>query len=210
MEYFKHYGITVHSEYRCIKNVYKKLALKYHPDKNKIDTSVIFKEIQEAYNILCKEKEKEQLNTQNDDECNYNGFNILINVSLYDIFINKYIMYENIKINVNSSCKSIIRKIDGKKYIFNFELIYDTNEYTITEGYLDKIIKIDILDLIKCNSIIFKHIDNLTYSLTPQKFSYINVNTPIILNDQNKLRVIIIPLFEKKIPQCIIDLANNY
>ena len=48
-----------------IKNSYKKLALKYHPDRNTEDTSEKFKEISDAYqNIINKKVNIRQVNPQ--------------------------------------------------------------------------------------------------------------------------------------------------
>lgn len=48
---------------RQIKHKYHILALKYHPDKNKtLDATEKFQEIQEAYNIICSEKQIKKTN----------------------------------------------------------------------------------------------------------------------------------------------------
>jgi DnaJ family protein C protein 12 len=40
-----------------ISQEYKRLALKYHPDKNKDDSSEMFKKIQEAYKVLTEARQ---------------------------------------------------------------------------------------------------------------------------------------------------------
>ena len=55
MEYFLKLGITDSSSDREIERIYRKLALKYHPDKNKSSESeAIFKEIGEAKTVLTE------------------------------------------------------------------------------------------------------------------------------------------------------------
>ena len=51
MDYYKVLGVDKNASLEEIKKVYRKLALKYHPDTNGGDDSK-FKEISEAYNVL--------------------------------------------------------------------------------------------------------------------------------------------------------------
>ena len=59
-DYYKILGITKTSSDDDIKKAYRKLALKYHPDKNKEPgAEEKFKEVAEAYEILSDPKKKE-------------------------------------------------------------------------------------------------------------------------------------------------------
>eukprot|EP00061_Rhincodon_typus_P012088 g37576.t1 len=59
-DYYKILGITKGTAEEDIKKAYRKLALKYHPDKNKSpDAEDKFKEIAEAYDVLSDPKKRE-------------------------------------------------------------------------------------------------------------------------------------------------------
>ncbi len=60
-DYYEVLGIQKHADDKEIKNTYRKLARKYHPDVNPGDTSaeVKFKEIQEAYEILSNKSKRD-------------------------------------------------------------------------------------------------------------------------------------------------------
>ncbi|KAG5683762.1 hypothetical protein PVAND_013027 [Polypedilum vanderplanki] len=63
--YYKILGIDILSTLFDIKRAYKKLALKYHPDKTKQkETEESFKEINEAYHVLSEGGEREKYNKQ--------------------------------------------------------------------------------------------------------------------------------------------------
>jgi molecular chaperone DnaJ len=59
-DYYQILGIPKSAEEREIKKAYKRLAMKYHPDRNQGDKTSEgkFKEIKEAYEILINEEKK--------------------------------------------------------------------------------------------------------------------------------------------------------
>src|SRR5687768_5103742 len=61
-DYYKVLGVEKTASDAEIKKAYRKLAVKYHPDKNKDDKAAEekFKEISEAYEILSNKEKKKQ------------------------------------------------------------------------------------------------------------------------------------------------------
>ena len=59
-DYYDILGVNKSSSKEDIKKAYRKLALKYHPDKNKGNkaSEEKFKEASEAYHVLSDEKRK--------------------------------------------------------------------------------------------------------------------------------------------------------
>ena len=59
-DYYKILNINKNSKEEDIKKAYRKLAIKYHPDKNKNnkESENKFKEINEAYEVLSDENKK--------------------------------------------------------------------------------------------------------------------------------------------------------
>ena len=58
-EYFQVLGISRDADQKEIKQAYRKLALRFHPDKNNAeDAEERFKEIGEAYEVLSDENKK--------------------------------------------------------------------------------------------------------------------------------------------------------
>ncbi|MPM85808.1 Chaperone protein DnaJ [bioreactor metagenome] len=56
-DYYEILGVDKKADAKTIKAAYRKLALQYHPDRNKApDAEAKFKEINEAYQVLSDEK----------------------------------------------------------------------------------------------------------------------------------------------------------
>ena len=92
--YYNILNINKDASYDDIKKAYYKLALKYHPDKNKDDNAEEkFKEISEAYEILSDENKRLSYDNNN---LNINTFS-----NANDIF-NKVFQNHNFNININN------------------------------------------------------------------------------------------------------------
>jgi len=63
-DYYEVLGVSRNAAQEEIKNAYRKLALQYHPDRNKSpEAEEKFKEISEAYAVLSDEEKRRQYNT---------------------------------------------------------------------------------------------------------------------------------------------------
>lgn len=89
MEYYQKLGVAKNATASEIKKAYRKLAVKYHPDKNKGDKQAEekFKEISEAYAVLSDAEKKQQYDTygSTDFHQRYSQEDIFRNFDLNDI-----------------------------------------------------------------------------------------------------------------------------
>ena len=109
--YYKILGINKNASDQEIKKAYKKMALKYHPDKNKSpDANEKFKEISEAYQILTTRDKIPNLNN-NFDQTNFVDAEELFNQffkssSIFSSAFNDNFfsdVFENMNININNT-----------------------------------------------------------------------------------------------------------
>ncbi|MGX7582970.1 DnaJ domain-containing protein [Candidatus Vidania fulgoroideorum] len=83
-DYYLILGVNKNSSLEEIKTSYRKLAMKYHPDRNQGDkkSEDKFKEINEAYSILSDNIKREEYDNGFDNRINNNNFDF----SSFDIF----------------------------------------------------------------------------------------------------------------------------
>lgn len=75
--YYKILGVPKTAQAKEIKRAYRKLALKWHPDKNKDDiktAEIKFKDINEAYSVLSDAKKKSDYDSGKDLQMGQGGF----------------------------------------------------------------------------------------------------------------------------------------
>jgi len=76
-DYYKILGVTQEANQTQIRKAFRKLALQYHPDKNKNseESKQKFMEIVKAYEILSDEKSRERYDSNTISDKNIQGFN---------------------------------------------------------------------------------------------------------------------------------------
>jgi len=75
-DFYEVLGIEKNATQADIKKAYRKMSMKYHPDKNKEhDSTEQFKEVQEAYDVLSDVDKKSQYDQYGHQDFNTGGFN---------------------------------------------------------------------------------------------------------------------------------------
>jgi len=76
-EYYDRLGLTSDATLESIKSAYRKLAIKYHPDKNPDNPEAVekFKQISEAYEILSDSDKRKQYDRFGKEGLNISGIN---------------------------------------------------------------------------------------------------------------------------------------
>ena len=74
-DYYDVLGVSRDSDSATIKSSYRRLAMKYHPDKNQgdLEAETKFKEISEAYEVLSNPEKKEAYDTYGHDAFSQTG-----------------------------------------------------------------------------------------------------------------------------------------
>lgn len=134
MEYYSILEIEKTATKDEIKKSYRKLAMKYHPDRNKWDkeAEAKFKEINEAYSVLSDDQKRQSYDRFGKDWANnFWGFSWWVDVDLWDIFESFFgwwfsgrsqkkqteFKWEDIEYNLNIDLKT---SIFGKKETISY------------------------------------------------------------------------------------------
>lgn len=148
MNLYEQLEININSSDDEIKKAWKKLALKYHPDKNKNSSSNKFIKIKYAYDILSNKYLKEQYDNQLKFTLKTNNYYNIFDVN-YENFLSNFI-------NSTETEKIFKLMIIKKETINNFFSL--SNICNNFDDFIKKIIDIviiidyDLKDIWLCNS----------------------------------------------------------
>ncbi|MDH3003733.1 MAG: DnaJ domain-containing protein [Candidatus Shikimatogenerans sp. JK-2022] len=160
-DYYEILGVSKTSTLNDIKKAYRKLAIKYHPDKNPNNkiAEEKFKELAEAYSVLSdtnKRKEYDQLGKDNyNNNYYYSNSNNSMNIediftNFGDIFNDEYGSFTEFNINTNNiNNKKTNKKFKGTNLRIKIKL-------TLEEIYKGVVKNIKVKRLKVANGIKFK------------------------------------------------------
>lgn len=138
MDYYDLLGISKNASQEDIKKAYKKLAMKYHPDRNnnEKDAEVKFKEINEAYSVLSDPQKKQQYDLGGysfNDNSNFNN-------NFYDQFNDIFSQF-NFGFNQRRNSQTFILNLSfweaalGCKKKVEFTVIINNKERKVSEEF---------------------------------------------------------------------------
>lgn len=110
-DYYKTLGIQKGATEEDIKKAYRKLALKYHPDKNKAaGAEEKFKEIAEAYEVLSDKKKRDVYDRYGEDGLKGSEYcQLSSRASLIKTFLFPPLCFRQIKRHIKQQHKLLIR-----------------------------------------------------------------------------------------------------
>lgn len=166
IDHYKILKVSRNASLQDIKKSYKRLALKYHPDKNK-DTSELFKQIVNAYAILSDSKQRSKydltLRTDSKRSSNtepVNGFKkentIVLNISLDDFIKQDTVTIDGISIRLPNYVTPYLELIDKK----------NNTVYTVKVNFTS--------NLFRANRFVFKYrvIDGMACTILEDNGAY--------------------------------------
>lgn len=176
-----------------IRNAYKKLILKYHPDKNiDIDTTEKFKEIHAAYELLYNEESKKKYDNLNNNE-KYDYF-----TNFKNLFNNKYptinellnLFIESFYNNDENQFKNDINDKNYESIYYNIinklpDFLADKLSYPIRKKIYSNILKpnINITGTINC-TLLDKYLNKYNIlKINRETREIININVPLLLDN---------------------------
>ncbi|MDH3004234.1 MAG: J domain-containing protein [Candidatus Shikimatogenerans sp. JK-2022] len=158
-DYYNILGVSRDATIEDIKKAYRKLAIKYHPDKNpnnKKEAEEKFKEAAEAYSVLSDNNKRKQYDKYGNTS-SYNTDYENINMNIDDIFSNFGDIFSDDFDNFTefgfNRTKKKVKKIKGS----NLKIVIP---YTLEDIYIGIYKNIKIKRMILAPGIIFKNCQN--------------------------------------------------
>jgi curved DNA-binding protein CbpA len=181
-DYYKILNISKNSTKDDIKKAYRKLAIKFHPDKNKNNKQAEnkFKEIGEAYEILSDENKKREYDIVKNNNSNNNNYNFGRRVTTQTFHFK----------NVNDPNKIINMFFNGRNMNHFNNMFENKRKYVLEIGFIKNNSKVHVHSL-KNNK--YNEKVGIIKGFHNQKNRYIvNIDNKedILLRDENFLQLL--------------------